>query len=157
MGGGDSASALLLLASREVQVADHLLSVTYPMAKEPKLLLRVADHGAHAIEAAAHALVRSPAVGPEDLPQALPAGFPDNASPAIASAGEAADLHCRLRSAVDRFKGSPTSFSRGDRLIIADEGFGSLLELTPEELSGAITVIKRFVHDAGRHVIIGGA
>lgn len=157
MGGGDSASALLLLANREVQVADHLLSVTYPMAKEPKLLLSVADHGARAIEAAAHAAMDIAVVDAEGLPRGLPSGFPDLADPSIGSAIEASETYRRLRGMVELFQDAPTAFPRGDRFVIAYDGFASLREVTPEELSEALITVKRFVHDTGRHMIIGGA
>lgn len=44
-------------AQKRLQTADHMLHVTYPSVKEPKILVAVLDHLFHSLEAAIAALV----------------------------------------------------------------------------------------------------
>lgn len=48
---------LLELAKKEIEVADHLLYMTYPMIKETKFLLAIIDHVIKAARAALEALL----------------------------------------------------------------------------------------------------
>jgi hypothetical protein len=152
-------SVLLSDANRQVQIADHLLTVTYPMVKDPKLLLSVIEHGRRAIEDAAAAVVEY-YVGRGDYE--VPRGVTDNLAafsdivkvrkPGIAAEQDAIRLCQDFRMTLQQHKESPTTFSREEKLVIAGEGFAYLKELTPAELKRSIVTVKQFVHAANQHV-----
>lgn len=153
-------------ATREVQVSDHLLTVTYPMAKDPKLLMSVLDHGKRAIETAATALVEHelgngyvPPVrvtGPHEAVDAVGDLVRTNRV-RIAGAQDAARLYGDLRLTMQRYREAPTVFARGEKYVIAADEYAYLREITPDELRRALKTIKEFVHGTNVHILMGGA
>lgn len=157
---------MLSTANREVQVSDHLLTVTYPMAQDPKLLMSVVDHSKRAIEGAAAALVaheiRNGYVPPVRVsrPQEAVATVGDmarNRRLPVAAAQEAARLYGDLCLTMQQYRESPAVFARGGKYVLAADEFSSLREITPEELRRALKTVKEFVHGANVHIMTGGA
>jgi len=142
-------NSLLSEATKHVQIADHLLTVTYKMAKDPKLLLSVMEHTKHGIEKTAQALALAEGKyhGTDDPVEAFSSttyGKKD---------AEIITLHNSLEVTLKKFKEAPMAFRKEQRFIIADEGFSSIKEVTPEELKHAMQTLKRFVHDAHKAVV----
>jgi hypothetical protein len=158
-------SVLLADANRQVQIADHLLSVTYPMVKDPKLLMSIVEHCRRAVEDAAEAVVEHHVQGGEyELPSHVKHGTKHDSiaafadllkvrRPAIAQGQEAVQLCHDLRLTLQQHKESPTTFIRDEKLVIAGEGFSFLKELSAPELKRSLSILKQFVHAANQHVV----
>jgi len=140
---GTRAQVLLAEATREVQVAEHILTETFPMAKDPKLLLSVVIHIKRALEKTGYA-----------IDSGKPVVMTINESSA-SNSEEAADLYTDLQKTMNRYRESPTVFSRHGKFIIASEGFSYLKELTEEELNRAMITLKTFVYEAGKQIMVG--
>jgi hypothetical protein len=157
-------STLLSDANRQVQIADHLLTVTYPMVKDPKLLLSVMEHCRKAIEDSAQAVVEHHVGnGDYELPQHVMrngrhdavAAFADLVkirSPNIPAANEAVALCHEWRQTLQEHKDTHTAFKRDEKLVIADEGFEQLKEVSPAGLKESLRTLKRFVHGANQYL-----
>jgi hypothetical protein len=153
-------SVLLSDANRQLQIADHLLTVTYPMVKHPKLLLSVIEHCRRAIEDAAQAVVEFYVEkGSYEIPvharTDMLAAFSDLVKirhPGIAAEQDALKLCHDFRQTLQQHKDSHTTFKRDEKLVIASEGFEYLKEITPEELKRSLHTLKQFVHGANQHV-----
>lgn len=162
-------SVLLSDADRQVQIADHLLTVTYPMVKDPKLLMSVIEHCRRAIEDCADAVVEFHISRDEyELPLHTTAGQPAGKHNALAAFSDLAKVrHPNIPAANDavmlckdfmltlqQYKEAPISFPRDERLVIASEGFAFLKEVTPAELKRSLHEVKRFVHGAHQHILL---
>ena len=153
-------STLLSDANRQVQIADHLLTVTYPMVKDPKLLLSVMEHARKAIEDSAQAVVEHHVHnGDYEVPQHAArdptAAFADLVKirkPSIPAAQEAIALCRDLRQTLQEHKDTHTAFRREEKLVIAGEGFEQLKEVSPAMLKESLHTLKRFVHGANQYL-----
>ena len=123
-----SSNAVLREANREVQAADHVLSVVYPLVRDPKVLLGALEHERRAIESATRTVPVT-----EDAACAL----------------------ARIIGVLDGHAATHTVFTRGGRCVIADCGFASLMEIDHASVERDLGVVKRFVHDAGKRVALG--
>ena len=152
-------SLLLADANRQVQIADHLLTVTFPMVNDPKLLLSVVEHSRRALEDAADAVVdyhvsRGEYELPEHGKRDAVVAFADLAKirrPDIDERDEAVRLVHEFRQTLQEHKEAHNAFKREDKLVIATDGFSRIKELSPQELKRSLSVIKRFVHSANQH------
>jgi hypothetical protein len=164
-------STLLTDANRQVQIADHLLTVTYPMVKDPKLLMSVIEHCRRAVEDAADAVVDfHVSRGEYELPVHVTAGQPPGKHdvlaafsdlvkvrmPHILGEKEAVQLCRDLTLTLHQYKEAPVSFPRDEKLVIASEGFAFLKEVTPPELKRSLAMVKQFVGGANEHVMLAG-
>ncbi len=121
-------------ARRKLAVADHILSQTYTLVKDPKLLLVVLAHIADALDAGvAEALEeavrdRRLIVMPADLRARLAA---------LRTAGRIDDAAVRfvqeLHETLQERKKAPVEFVRKERLVICDETY-ALRTLSEEQL-----------------------
>ncbi len=134
------------LALRHLKIADHMLTQTYPLLKEPKLLLAVAENLYKAVMRSIDAILLW-----ERLYKRIPPyhntsqnkinlfrarserryGFPD----------EYAELARRLHETMRQHRESPVEFSRKDKFVIADNEY-KLKTLTPEELKRGVETAK---------------
>jgi hypothetical protein len=163
-------STLLADASRQVQIADHLLTVTYPMVKDPKLLMSIIEHLRRAVEDAADAVVEFHIHrGEYELPKHAVAGqqpgkhdvlvaFSDLVhvrNPNIPGALEAVEACRELTATAQHFKEAPVSFPRDEKLVIADHDY-ALEEVTQVALKANLHTVKQFVHGVQRHLLLTG-
>jgi hypothetical protein len=155
------AAHLLSQAGREVQAADQLLTAVYPLSRDPRMLLGVMRHGCIATELAAQALVLHSARGTAATPEGERAV--ETLAGLLGSGlrlpeGEAA-LRARgeFRALLRKYELAPTAFPRGERLVVASEGFASLDGFDAQGVEEGIRAMKDFVYKAGKHVMVGGA
>ena len=154
----DRVGVLLSDANRQVQVADHLLCVTYPVVRDPKLLLSVIEHIRRALQDAMTAVViKNVQAGAYELPKLAHndpvAAFPDLVHVRglrLEACAEGIALATECETILRHHKESPTTFVRNERLVIANEGFTHLREINQHDLLAALTISKRFVHAANQ-------
>jgi len=128
-------SDLLARAAKEVQIADHLLTVTYPFAGELKILFRVMQHTCDAV------LDARRAVG-EDAMFEIPSG-----SEALAVLHEFQRLLAKHETA-------PMVFMRRDSYVMASDQFDSIDEIRADTVSRKLKMVKEFVFQAGKHLVV---
>ncbi len=163
-------STLLADASRQVQIADHLLTVTYPMVKDAKLLMSIVEHLRRAVEDSAEAVVDFHVNrGEYELPTQATAGqqpgkhdtlaaFSDVMrvrKPNIPGALEAMEVCRELTSTLQHFKQAPVSFPRDEKLVIADHEY-ALKEVSAPALKISLHTVKQFVHAVQKHIMLTG-
>jgi hypothetical protein len=139
-------------ARRQVQIADHLLTVTFPLVHDTKLLVSVAEHMKLALESAANGVVEEqvsrgayerPAYASdtitafEDLTKVRGIHLPD--------AARAMALLRDLRQVLREHKDAHNVFSRDGKIVIATHAFTSLRELSEQDLRAALPILKRFI------------
>lgn len=164
-------STLLADATRQVQIANHLLTVTYPMVKDPKLLMSIVEHLRRAVEDSAEAIVDFHITrGEYELPMHALAGqqpgkhdilaaFLDIMkvrNPTIPSAHEAIDACKELMAMLQHFKEAPVSFPRDEKLVIADHDY-ALKEVSAPALKVIMRTVKQFVHGVQKYIMLSGA
>jgi len=151
-------SEQLQIAKKKIQVADHMLTQTYPLVKDPKLLLAVVDNISSGMELAMDTLLNF-----ERTYKRIPP-FPDNFSSkhmALVQLGKKLDIPSKyglrmreLREIKEQHKKSPVEFSRHGEFVIADSEY-NLKKITVDDLKLCIEeaeqfnaiVEKRITHD----------
>jgi hypothetical protein len=56
-----------------------------------------------------------------------------------------------------KYERAPTAFARGERLVVASEGFSSVDGFDAQGVGDGIRAVKEFVFKAGKHVMVGDA
>lgn len=134
-------------AKKRLKVADHLLNVTHPMLKDPKLLTTVLEDLYLVYENGMNSVLEH-----ERLFKNI-SDVPEGISPRIEVFKDVAprfemerhmDRIANLRHVLTRHKKSPMEFIRGEKFVIADENY-SLETLTPEGLKEHLDSAKDFV------------
>jgi hypothetical protein len=147
-------------ALRQLHIADHLLSVTYPVVNDPKLLLSVAEHCRRAVEDVAETYVQQAIDRKEyEYPKkAIVDGKPDMLLAfldlhtirklPVQHAPEAIAAAQRLRGILQKHKQAHNAFHREGKLVIANDEFSTIDHLSPEEMKSDIALCKRFIGSA---------
>jgi hypothetical protein len=135
-------------ARRKLSVADHLLTQTYPLVKDPKLLLAVLQNLIEAVDAGVIS-----ALGREVSEKRLVV-VPDDAEARLAAFRQAADRYGlqpeffrfaeELRETLRDHQQSPVEFVRKEQLVICDDKY-HLRTLSEEQLKQEILRAREFL------------
>jgi len=139
------------VARRKVGVADHILEHTYPLVKDPKLLLSALQNLSDAIDAGVEALLLQ--YGHE-----VPRSFGDRIEE-LRRVQRVPDGFVRfvneVRDTLQDHRESPVEFVRSQRFVICDPDY-RLRTLAEDQVKGYVRRAKVFiammeekVHDAG--------
>lgn len=128
-------SDLLSRAAKEVQIADHLLTVTYPFAGELKILFRVMQHACDAVSDSLRA------VGEQSLDR-------------IPSGKDVMQVYDEFKRLLEKHEEAPVVFVRQEKYVMASESFSSLDEVRPGDVERGLQTVKEFVFQAGKHLVI---
>ncbi len=146
----DSAIAALEVARRKVGVADHLVTQTFPLVKDPKLLASALQNVSEAVDAGIEALLRHEheakrldTVGDDSA--ARLANFERHVVPAARIPKEFVTFVSELRETVKEHKESSVEFVRKERLVICDGDYGKVRTLTQGHLRRQVVRAKAFV------------
>ncbi len=161
-------ATLLEDATRQVQIADHLLTMTYPLVKDPKLLMSIIEHIRRAIIDASEAVLEFHISRQEyEFPKSAHSvdgkentlvAFADLLkvrNPHIPSANEAIQVCNELVATLLQYKESPVTFPRQEKLVIADSEF-ALKEVTAVALKPILHTSKQFVAGVTKHIMLSG-
>ncbi len=122
-------------SAKEIQIADHLFTVTYPFTGDARVLFRVMAHACNAVDEALDAL------GNERDEQ-------------IPSKNRALSAYEKFSKLLEGEDTSPTVFMRKRKVVIASTGFASLSEVRASDVESGLRAIKEFVFQAGKHVMV---
>jgi hypothetical protein len=137
------------LARRKVTVADHILTQTYPLVKDPKLLLAVLQNLFEANDAGIQAMLLH-----EELQRKMAPVADDFESRLIAFQQQITKQHRvpkeflrfvgELRETMHEHQMSPIEFARKGNFVICDEGY-KIRTLTATQLQKYVQKTKAFV------------
>lgn len=138
-------------AKWKIEAAYHMLTVTYPLIKDPKLLLAVMDSLATGFELGFSSLVYF-----ERFKRTIPA-FSDNTSGALMAykmyvqkklqlSPKYIKVYTRILEIKKEHKNSPVEFSRDNSFIICDDKYG-ITKVTPDSLREWIEIGRSLIAD----------
>lgn len=133
-------------ADKRIHVADHMLTSTYPLLRDPKLLLGVLDNLHGAFQNAISAFMEYERYFKRIPPYNRSSEFMTFKlkAPKYGLSGEYTQTFEKLSDAVALHKNSPVEFSRNDSFVIASESY-SLKKLSPDELKKDIKTCRAFI------------
>ncbi len=149
----DSFVAAWEAARQKARVADHILTQTYPLLKDPKLLVAVlqnlveaVDKGLHALLAYEHAMKRFPPPG-ETFESRLTA-FRHHLAPRYGVPRELLRFISELQETVKEHRESPVEFVRKSKFVICDNNY-RLRTLTEQGMKEYVRKTKEFLELMG--------
>src|SRR3989338_7147143 len=121
-------------ALQQYEIAKHLMTITYPLMKDSKLLLAINANLKNAVDHALMAL-HKPATTDKNVPAILEKyNLPPEFSELIAELNEIKNLQQK----------SPVEFSRKDSYILASREF-KLKAVSPQETKKNVLLTKQFL------------
>lgn len=140
------------LAKKKLQLADHILTMTYPVVKDSRLLLGVVENLFLSLSYAMSSILhyelvfkRIPAF-PDDFAAKLEL-FRDKCMNKYKIDKEHVMLIQDMKEIIVSHKKSPVEFRRKDRLIICDDSYRTRV-ISVNELKGSIAKAKSFIGNA---------
>ena len=138
-------------AQHHYQTADHLLSVTYPLVKESKLLVAIVESLNLCIENIMDALIafhhhntKTP-----QSPENQWGYFQSKITPYYHISSEYISLIITLREITKQHRHSTVEFSREGKRILCSQDY-KLHILTPKEVKEYVTQCKQFLNQVDR-------
>lgn len=136
-------------AQKLIRVADHMLTQTFPLLKDPKLLLGVVDNIYLAIQSSIGSLLhyqryykKIPAFV-ENF-EAMYTIFRDKYKSQQGLSQQHFSMIERIRDIVIQHKRSPMEFSRKDKFVICSDNY-RLKTLSPDELKNYIVKTRELI------------
>jgi len=136
-------------AKKKIQIADHMLSVTYPLVKDTKLLLAIMENIFLAYSNAMSAILYR-----ERLFKMIPpfqetfesklSMFRENCLPKYKIDKEHLRLIQDIRSTIIEHRKSPVEFTRKDRFVICSDSY-NMKSIGVEEMKAYINKAKVFI------------
>jgi len=137
------------LAKKHIKTADHMISVTYPLVKDPKLLLAVMDNIFLALTNSMGAILHH-----DRLFKKIPPFHNTFESKFLMFREKSLDLHkidksylqfiLDIKNTIVQHKESPVEFSKKDSFVICSEDY-KIKTLTVPEIKVHIEKTKTFV------------
>ncbi len=146
---------LLEEASERLRVADHLLTVTYPLVKDPKLLMEVVKGLQDCLVKCINSLIEKDLFYKfiDPLPEAFPQRF--MVFREVAKRHGFKEEHFSLvrdvEELVERHKQAPLEFSKKGEFVICSDNF-QVKKLSVEDLKKQVLKAKEFLSLAERAV-----
>ncbi|MAF37049.1 hypothetical protein CL622_08095 [archaeon] len=141
---------LITTANKHIRTADHLAYMTYPLIKDPKLIIKIAEHVYHAMKVGIEAVVfyerlykRISQVGDEftakyDL-------FKTKCAKRYAIDSTQILAFEDLNTILKEHKDSQVSFIREQKLVICSDQFQNIRTLTIERVKTFLNLAKQFI------------
>ncbi|MFH1588942.1 MAG: hypothetical protein ABIB43_00030 [archaeon] len=143
-------------AVKNIRVADHMLIMTFPLVKDPKILLAVLENIYQSLTSSMDSLLfyertfkRIPAF--QDSFESKFNVFKDKLVPKHSINKEYSELIRSIRELLVEHKNSPVEFSRGDRFVICSSNY-RMKTITVADMKKYIAKTKLFVADMDRLV-----
>ncbi|MBR9693204.1 hypothetical protein GOV07_04745 [Candidatus Woesearchaeota archaeon] len=145
----DSFIAASDVARKKTRVADHILTQTYPLVKDPKLLIAVLQNLYDAVGMGIEALLEYEASRDRlpTLPETFDARlvlFRQHLVPRYDMPAEFLRFVGELRETINEHRKSPVEFIRRGEFVICDEGY-RIRTLNTEQLKRYLLKTKAFI------------
>lgn len=146
----DSFVAAKDAARKKLSVAEHILTQTYPLVKDPKLLIAVlqnvndaVESGIDAMVAYEHRMKRIPPPG-NDFDSRF-VSFSRHVVPGYGIPAEFLRFVGELRETMREHRKSPIEFVRKERFVICNESY-KVRTLSPDQLKRHVGKAKAFIN-----------
>ncbi len=136
-------------AVRKLNIADHMLTMTYPLVQDPKLLLAVLENIFSAMENAMSSVLHY-----ERLFKRIPqfqesfesklTVFKSRVQPKYSINGEYIKILYELREIIVEHKHSPVEFARKDKFVICSDNY-KMKAISVPEIKKYIAKAKTFI------------
>jgi len=138
-------------ARQRLKNADHLITMTYPMVKDNKLLIAAIENLYQAIELSISSVLNYERLFKRITPfheefQSKFNVFSQNVAPRYNIDRSYIKLIQDMSDLVRAHKQSPVEFARKDKFVIASESY-ELRQLTPQSVKDYVEKSKRFIQD----------
>lgn len=134
-------------ANRLLKTADHMLTTTYPLVNDPKLLLAILQNTMKSMDlniAGLLAEARSKKLIPvfNDAPESRLTAFKLHFAKKLAVKDDLVALS-EMKELLKEHKLSPVEFTKKEKLVICDENY-KIHTLTPNKLKSFLNIGKHF-------------
>lgn len=129
--------------------AYHLLKVTFPIVKDPKLFLGILDNISNSLESGMNAVLNF-----ERQLQLVPA-FSDDFQSRFSAFCRSAKRHnlptqhldmiLKIRKILDSHKKSPVEFHRGEKMVICNDNYHELQVISTKDLQMYLKLTRDFL------------
>ena len=153
----ENALSSLRLAREQLEAAEHMISVTYNMIGEPRLLLTIAQKLHSSYLNAMKSILYYERYN-NKIPQFdenfenMLAIFQARATRRYNFKEDYTPLLKELHGIIQGHKESPVVFARKGSYMICDEEYGEIMQLSQEVLQRYVEVGQKFIDDAERMV-----
>ncbi|MEK6875941.1 MAG: hypothetical protein AABX63_00900 [Nanoarchaeota archaeon] len=136
-------------AGKKIQIADYMLTMTYPLVRDPKLLLSVVENlflaYSYSISSLLHyeRLFKRIPPFPDDFSSKIDL-FADRCMGKYGIDSENLRIVKDLKEIIVAHKKSPVEFPRKDSFVICDEGY-RLRTISPSIIKGYVEKAKLFI------------
>lgn len=130
-------------AARRIQVADHMLTMTYPLVKDPKLLIAVLNNLVKSMDTNMTAALRRENIAFNDTEQGRLAAYKRFLARKLQTPPETLRAFEEMQATLNEHAASPVAFRRQEKFVICNEGY-KLRTLTPETTKKYIMLAKKF-------------
>jgi len=144
-------------ANRRISTADHLVYMTYPMLRDPKLIMKIAENIEEAMRSAIEAVVyydrlykRIQPTGEEFTSKYY--AFKSSCAKRYNIQGEHILAFEDLRKLIMDHKESPTSFVKGDAIVICADHFRNVRQVSFDKVKNFLNTAKQFILKANQIV-----
>jgi len=137
----DSQADLRDRAKRSLKVAEHMLTQTYPIVNDPKLILAISEDIYTALSSSMSAITLSEGDFHQDF-----ADFKQRSSE-LGFKEDEIDLIERFHSIITEHKESPVEFARKDKFVICDEKY-NFDSLSLDDMKSYLFRARLFVEKA---------
>jgi len=147
----DSFQSYKSLAEQKLKVADHLLSTTYSIVKEPKLLVSVIENLYSALEYSISAVLEYEK-GLETINntgttfESKVEIFRRKVMPRREIRSDLLDFVSELKATIDKHKRSSVEFAKKEKFVISDNDY-NLKTLSLDDVKASLTKTKKFMNE----------
>lgn len=141
----ESQDDLMTRARNQLKVAEQLLVHTYPIVKEPKILLGIAEDIYAALTAAMNSLLKKKGVEKNGFDAEFRALT--GIAPGFGISPDELDLLACLHRVIEAHKSSPVEFPRPDCFVICDGEF-NMITITIDNMKSFLFRAGLFVEKA---------
>jgi hypothetical protein len=133
------------VAEHKLKVADHLLSMTYPIVKDPKLLIGVIENLYEAMDESITAILEhEKLIDHNTVPEKKLELFRRKIITKHSLDPKILDFVNELKGILDDHKKSSVEFSKKGKFVISDDKY-NLKTLTAEEVKPRVSHAKKYV------------
>lgn len=130
-------------AARRIQVADHMLTMTYPLVNDPKLLIAVLSNIVKSMDENILKTLHRENIPFNDTEQGRLTAYKRYLSRKLKVPQETLRAYEEMQATLKEHAESPLAFRRNEKFVICNEGY-KLRTLTPATAKKYIVLAKTF-------------
>lgn len=130
-------------AARRIRIADHMLTMTYPLVKDPKLLIAVLSNLVKSMESSMNEILTRDNIPHSNTSQGRLAAYKQYIARKYNIPAETLRAYEEMCATLTEHKESPVTFRRNEKFVICNEGY-KLRTLSPATAKKYVALAKTF-------------